>query len=78
MPGSAEKRSIKSQFYEISEMPGIVELVDGTHISIQGPSEHEAGYVNRHFYNTIKITQSVYLMISSAEAPALIRIFMLA
>ena len=65
MPGSTEKATIKSQFYEIAEMPGIVELVDGTHIRIQRSSEHEADYVNRHFYHSINVRHSVYPKVGS-------------
>ena len=47
--GSTEKAFNKSQFYEIAEMPGIVGLVEWTHIRIKTPSEHEAGYVKQAF-----------------------------
>ena len=49
MPSSAEKATIKSQFFEFAHLPGVLGLVDGTHIRIQKPSEDEADYVNRHF-----------------------------
>ena len=47
--------SLKSQFYELAHFPGVVGLVDGTHVRIQKPSEHEADYVNRHFYHSINV-----------------------
>ena len=55
MPSSAEKATIKSQFYEFAHLPGVLGLVDGTHIRIQKPSEDEADYVNRHFYHSINV-----------------------
>ena len=55
MPGSADKATIKSQFYELANLPGVLGLVDGTHIRIQKPSENEADYVNRHFYHSINV-----------------------
>ena len=42
MPSSAEKATIKSQFYELAHLPGVLGLVDGTHIRIQKSSEDEA------------------------------------
>ena len=35
MPGSAEKESIKSQFYKLAHFAGAIELVDGTHIRLR-------------------------------------------
>ena len=55
MPGSADKATIKSQFYELANLPGVLGLVDGTHVRIQKPSENEADYVNRHFYHSINV-----------------------
>ena len=55
MPGSSDKATIKSQFYELANLPSILGLVDGTHIRIQKPSENEADYVNRHFYHSINV-----------------------
>ena len=55
MPGSTDKATIKSQFYELAHLPGVLGLVDGTHVRIQKPSENEADYVNRHFYHTINV-----------------------
>ena len=46
---------IKSQFYELANLPGVLGLVHGTHIRIQKPSENEADYVNRHFYHSINV-----------------------
>ena len=45
MPGSTNKATIKSQFYELAHLPGVLGLVDGTHVRIQKPSENEADYI---------------------------------
>ena len=55
MPSSAEKAEVKNKFYEIAHFPGVLGLVDGTHIRIQKPSENEADYVNRPFYHSINL-----------------------
>ena len=55
MPSSTEKPNIKSQFYDITHLPGVLGLVDGTHIRIQKSSENEADYVNRNFYHSINV-----------------------
>ena len=55
MPSSAGKATIKSQFYELAHLPGVLGLVDGTHININKPSEDDADYVNRHFYHSINV-----------------------
>ena len=55
LPSYAEKATIKSQLYELAHFPGVLGLVDGTHVRIQKPSEHEANYVNRHFHHSINV-----------------------
>ena len=35
MPGSTDKATIKSQFYELAHLPEVLGLVDGTHVCIQ-------------------------------------------
>ena len=48
----AQLRKQKSRtFYEIAHFPGVLGLVDGTHIRIQKPSENVADYVNRHYHS---------------------------
>ena len=68
MPSSAEKAEVKNKFYEIAHFPGVLALVDGTHIRIQKPSENEADYVN-HIFTTQLMSKSyvdrmVYLLMS--------------
>ena len=38
---------LKEKFHAIANFPNVVALVDGSHIWIQAPSEHEEAYVNR-------------------------------
>ena len=53
MPSPTDETEVKTKFYELAHFPGVLGLVDGTHIRIQKPSENEADYVNRHFYHSI-------------------------
>ena len=48
LPAGLKRVEVKNKFYEIAHFPGVVGLVDGTHIRIQRPSEDEADYINRH------------------------------
>ena len=63
LPNSAEKAEVKTKFYEIAHFPGVLGLVDGTHIRIQRPSENEADYVNRHIYHSINVQLYVDRMV---------------
>ena len=58
MPAGVKRVEVKNKFYEIAHFPGVVGLVDGTHIRIQRPSEVEADYINRHF--TTKLTSKLF------------------
>ena len=55
MPSPTDETEVKTKFYELAHFPGVLGLVDGTHIRIQKPSENEADYVNRHFYHSINV-----------------------
>ena len=55
MPIGLKRVEVKNKFYEIAHFPGVVGLVDGTHIRIQRPSEIEADYINRRFYHSINV-----------------------
>ncbi|KAK0151029.1 putative nuclease HARBI1 [Merluccius polli] len=41
LPTEAESAVMKQQFRQASGIPGIVGCIDGTHVHIQAPSEHE-------------------------------------
>ena len=45
LPAGLKGVEVKNKFYEIAHFPGVVGLVDGTHIRIQRPSENEADYI---------------------------------
>ena len=38
---------IKDEFYAMAGFPGLLGLIDGTHVRIQAPSENEPVFVNR-------------------------------
>ncbi|XP_064646164.1 putative nuclease HARBI1 [Lineus longissimus] len=46
---------ISAAFYEIANFPGIIGLIDGTHVWIIGPTHHEWRYVNRKNYYSINV-----------------------
>ncbi|KAM7306620.1 putative nuclease HARBI1 [Ixodes scapularis] len=54
-PNEAEAAEVQQQFFEVAGFPSVVGAVDGTHIRIQGPSDHEEAYVNRHGYHSINV-----------------------
>lgn len=49
----------QNEFMAISNFPGIVGTIDGTHIRIVAPKEYEEEYVNRKNYHSIN-TQIVF------------------
>ena len=51
MPVGLKRVEVKNRSYEFAHFPGVVRLVDGTHIRIQRPSEIEADYINRYLYH---------------------------
>ncbi|XP_056003022.1 putative nuclease HARBI1 [Ostrea edulis] len=53
-----EKSNIKKGFYAIAKFPGVIGAIDGTHVRIMGPSEHEPVYVNRKGFHSIN-TQAI-------------------
>ena len=55
MLSPTDETEVKTKFYELAHFPGVLGLVDWTHIRIQKPSENEADYVNRHFYRSINV-----------------------
>ncbi|KAL2102183.1 hypothetical protein ACEWY4_001351 [Coilia grayii] len=55
LPTEAECTIIKHKFRQASGIPGIVGCIDGTHVLIQAPSEHEYLYVNRKGYHSINV-----------------------
>ncbi|XP_046345474.2 putative nuclease HARBI1 isoform X1 [Haliotis rufescens] len=54
-----EIRRHQQRFYQTANFPGIVGVIDGTHIQIQAPSVNEKEFVNRHNYHSVN-TQIVF------------------
>ncbi|XP_050706066.1 putative nuclease HARBI1 [Eriocheir sinensis] len=50
-----EQQRMKAEFAEIAGFPGVVGAVDGTHVRIVAPHEHEEVYVNRKNYHSINV-----------------------
>ena len=50
-----EIRQRQAKFREIANFPGVVGAIDGTHIRIVAPREHEAEYINRKNYHSLNI-----------------------
>ena len=42
----AQYQTIADDFEEVAGMPGVICVIDGTHIRIPGPSEHRDAYIN--------------------------------
>ena len=55
LPTYEEASKTKQDFYSKSGVPGIVGCIDGTHVRIQAPSDHEYLYVNRKGYHSINV-----------------------
>ncbi|XP_064463494.1 putative nuclease HARBI1 [Ornithodoros turicata] len=54
-PTTEEVRAAQQDFYALAGFPGVVGAVDGTHVRIQAPSEHEGSYVNCKNYHSINV-----------------------
>ena len=50
-----EVRLNQREFYALSQFPGVVGVIDGSHIQIIAPHTNEAAYVNRHYYHSINV-----------------------
>ena len=55
LPTGEESALVKQRFRQNSGIPGILGCIDGTHIQIQAPSDHEYLYVNRKGYHSINV-----------------------
>ncbi|KAK4326393.1 hypothetical protein Pmani_003109 [Petrolisthes manimaculis] len=51
----AEIQQKQAEFRGIANFPGVVGVIDGSHIRIVAPKEYEAEYVNRKNYHSINI-----------------------
>ncbi|XP_064648763.1 putative nuclease HARBI1 [Lineus longissimus] len=52
-PALDEIPNIVEEFHNIANFPSVLGLVDGTHVWILGPSQHEWRYINRKGYHSI-------------------------
>ncbi|XP_064639594.1 putative nuclease HARBI1 [Lineus longissimus] len=52
-PRNQDIPNMVDEFHEIANFPGVIGLVDGTHVWILGPTQHEWRYVNRKNYTSI-------------------------
>lgn len=55
LPNEEEKRVNADTFYRMANFPGIIGLIDGTHVRIQAPPENEEQFVNRKRYHSINV-----------------------
>lgn len=53
----------------------VIACVDGTHIKIQAPSDHEADYINRKNYHSMNVQVNCLLQIMSVCVVSLILCF---
>ena len=54
MPRTEEEtQTIMAEFFQKYSLPGIIGLIDGTHIRIQSPTENEYAFVNRKNFHSI-------------------------
>ncbi|XP_070395480.1 putative nuclease HARBI1 [Dermacentor albipictus] len=54
-PSPRQVRGVQGCFYAVAGFPRVAGAIDGTHVRIQAPGEHEEAYVNRHFYHSINV-----------------------
>ncbi|XP_070385016.1 putative nuclease HARBI1 [Dermacentor albipictus] len=54
-PSPRQMRGVQGCSYAVAGFPRVVGAIDGTHVWIQAPGEHEEAYVNRHFYHSINV-----------------------
>lgn len=46
---------IKDDFHDIKHFPGVIGCIDGTHVWITAPHDHEMDFVNRKGYHSINV-----------------------
>ncbi|KZS06578.1 F57G4.9-like protein [Daphnia magna] len=51
----ADLLELKRDFYEIARMAGVLGCIDGSHIRIVRPKNHEKAYVNRKNYHSLDV-----------------------
>ena len=54
-PTNNDAPRVQHDFFKMARFPGVVGIVDGTHVKIQAPTEHEDVLVCRKMYNSINV-----------------------
>ena len=54
-PSAEEVQQVKEGFLDQGGFPGVISCIDGTHIRIQGPSQHKCDFVNRKGFHSINV-----------------------
>ena len=54
-PTDAEVAEVKNSFYRCGGFPCVIGCLDGSHIRIQEPNEHENAYVNHKGFHSINV-----------------------
>lgn len=54
-PTRQEEDAIAEHFFNYSGFPKVCGVIDGTHVQIQAPTEHEDQFVNRKNYHSINV-----------------------
>ena len=52
-PNPQEQQEIKDMYYNLKGFPGVIGMIDGTHISIKKPSDKGIDYYNRKDYYSV-------------------------
>lgn len=54
-PKPNDAARLSAEFYDVAQFPAVIGVIDGTHIWIIGPSNHEWRYINRKNYYSINV-----------------------
>ena len=54
-PSQDEINVVKEGFYRKGGFPAVIGCIDGTHVRIQRPTEHENDFVNRKRYHSVNV-----------------------
>lgn len=61
-PNGAEKQQTERYFRQKNGFPGIIGLIDGTHVKIDKPLEDSESYINRKGYYSIQASKTATLL----------------
>lgn len=54
-PNEEKAEEIKNGFFSNSTFPDVLGAIDGTHINIPAPHDHQEAYVNRKGHHSIQL-----------------------